>query len=129
MRTVKKSFIKRLEVQAKEAKTQGLSKVAHNVKRAVDGQVTRENDASYTYADDEFRGDIEYCFWKAAIRAVDFYNSDIDASDLQKVIEVVSEDFIKEMRVLGNVKHGVGAYEPNIPGETSKRVAIEVEEE
>lgn len=129
MRTVKKIFVNRMKAQVKEAKIQGLSKIASSLDEIIDEQPVREDQASYTYSSDDFNKDVEKLLWKAAIRAADFYNCNIDAVQTQEIIESTAADFIKEMMNITGVEHGVGAYEPNIPGEVSKTVTIEIDDE
>lgn len=129
MRTVKKNFVHRLEAQAKEADIQGLSKISSHLGEIVKNQKVRDNDSSYVYSRSEFHKDVEKLLWKAAVRAADFYDCYIDAVQAQEVIESAASDFIHEMMNISGVEHGVGAHEPNVPGETSKYVSIEVGEE
>ena len=49
-----------------------------------------------------------------------------DAKAIQAEIDRYAADFIRTMCVLANVKDGVGAYEPTVPGEHREVVALEV---
>jgi len=129
MRTIKKNLINRLKAQLKEAKIQGLSKIASHLDNIVKNQPIRDNTESYTYSKDDFKKDVEGSLWKAAIRAADFYDCNIDAAKTQEVIESLASDFIKEMMNIAGSDSGVGAFEPNVPGEISKRVEIEITED
>ena len=48
---------------------------------------------------------------------------------MQAIAEKYAQDMIDEVRTKLGISHGVGAYEPNVPGEELERVAIELEDE
>lgn len=131
MRTVKKTLLYRLAAQAEEAELRGLTKVAE----ALTAQITknsdnvRQNDSFYAYASEEYQKDVEERIWDAIIRSADFYDAGLDALEMQELVQKYAEDLINEVRAkLGN-RHGVGAYEPNVPGEIVERIVIELEKE
>ncbi|KKN61000.1 hypothetical protein LCGC14_0526250 [marine sediment metagenome] len=128
MRTITEKFANRLEAQAKEAELQGLSKVADHLSNIIKDHDTRETGASYTYAEDDFKTDVEKKLWEGVVRATDFFDCDMDAAEMQDVVSKLAKHLIDEVRIKGGVRHGVGAYEPNVPGERLERVTIEVEE-
>jgi len=127
MRTINKNLAKRLAAQLKEAELQGLTKVASNVSNMIKLSDVRNSDEEYTYSDDEFRSDIEKVLWTGVVRAADFYNCNLDAKDMQNVIESLATNLTNEVKLHGKVVHGVGAYEPAVLGEED--VVIEIEEE
>lgn len=127
MKTLKETFVARLQAQAQEAQIQGLSKVAHHVKQVVNQAETRPDNASYSYQRPEVTADVEGSLWQAIVRIADFYDCHIDAAEMQQVIEKASSELMKEVRTKGGVTHGVGAYEDPVPGEQPSRVTIEVE--
>ena len=57
----------------------------------------------------------------------DYYNCNVDAELAQKEVEKIASDLVKAIGRQGGVKHGVGAYEPTVPGEMTGRVVLEVE--
>ena len=126
-------------VQAEEAKTIGLIKVAKILDEQIykresitpaDASVSiRSSDEFYIYASKDFKADVERNFWNAAISAADFYDKEFDAKEINELVEKAAQDFVDDLRIKMGVKHGIGAYEPNVPGETiSGRVAIELSE-
>jgi len=127
MRTVKETFAQRLELQKKEADVQGLTKVASNLEHVVDNLQTREDAESYLYLEKDAAADAEKHIWDAVVRFADYFDCNIDAAEMQQVIERVASDLMQEVRVQGGVRHGVGAHEPIVPGEVPERVTIEVE--
>lgn len=127
MRTVKETFAKRLALQKKEADVQGLTKVASNLEHVVEKSATREDAESYLYLEKDASSDVEKHMWEAAVRLADFYDCNIDAAQMQSVIEKLAGDLKQEVRVQGGVQHGIGAHEPTVPGEAPERVTIEVE--
>lgn len=128
MRTITEKFARRLQAQAKEAELQGLSKVADHVSDMVKAHDTRETEASYTYAEEDFKTDVERKLWEGVVRAGDFFDCDVDVAEMQDVVSKLAKQLVDEVRIKGGVRHGVGAYEPNVPGECLEKVTIEVEE-
>ena len=126
MKTINKNLANRLQAQAKEANIQGMVKLGSHLEDVVKDSEIRESDSYYSYSDKAFQDDFEKLFWKAAIRAADFYDCQIDAEKINKAIKVISKDFLNEIRVQGNVEHGVGAHEPSVPGEI-ENVVIEID--
>lgn len=131
MRTVKKIFLNRLAVQAKEAEIQGLDKVSESLTSQIvkNSEHVRESDAFYVYSEKDVKSDIQDKFWDVIVRIADYYDANIDAKEMQAVIDRYSEDMLNEVKTKLGMSHGVGAYEPNVPGEVSERVTIELEEE
>jgi len=128
MRTITKRFALRLEAQANEAKVQGLNKVAEHISDIINTSQTRDSGSSYTYAKEDFKKDIERSVWQGVVRAADFFNCNIDAIDIQDVVSKIAKSLADEVRIKGGVKHGVGAYEPNVPGEVRETVILEIED-
>jgi len=126
MRTITEKFARRLEAQAKEAKLQGLTKVADHVSKMVDKHKTRDTDSSYTYAKDDLESDVERKVWEGVVRAADFFDCDVDAAEMQKIVTKLAHILVEEVRIKGGVRHGVGAYEPSVPGEARESVMIEI---
>ena len=127
MRTITKKFAQRLSAQAKEAELQGLNKVAGHISSVVETHDTRETGASYIYAEEDFQIDVEGKLWEGVVRAADFFDCDIDAAEMQDVISKLAKYLVDEVRIKAGIKHGVGAHEPNVPGEPLEKVEIEVE--
>lgn len=127
MRTVKETFAKRLKLQKQEADCQGLTKVASNLEHVVEKLETRADADSYLYLEKDAISDVEKHMWDATVRLADFYDCQIDAGQMQEVIEKLAGTLMHEIRVHGGVQHGIGAHEPEVPGEAPERVTIEVE--
>jgi len=126
MRTVTKTFLKRVEAQRDEAKLLKLDKIVSYLDQQVQSE-TREDDEFYRYSHDELRKDVEKALWSAAMRVQDFYGKVANATDVQKAIELCADDLIESVRVrTGKL---VGAYEENVPGEKREAEAIEITEE
>lgn len=126
MRTITKNLSMRLEAQAQEADLVGLKKVAGHLNKQVDSNKTRPSDESYVYASKDLSADVEGQLWNAVVRIADYYNCNVDAELAQKEIEKLAGDLVKAIGRQGGVRHGVGAYEPTVPGEMTGRVAFEV---
>jgi hypothetical protein len=127
MRTVKETFAKRLELQKKEADVQGMAKVASNLEHVVEKLEIRGDTDSYLYLEKDATSDVEKHIWDAVVRLADFYDCHVDAGQMQEVIEKLANDLMHEVRVQGGVRHGIGAHEPEVHGETPERVTIEVD--
>ena len=98
MRTVKETFAQRLELQKKEADVQGLTKVASNLEHVVDNLQTREDAESYLYLEKDAAADAEKHIWDAVVRFADYFDCNIDAAEMQHVIERVAIDLMQEVR-------------------------------
>jgi Ribonuclease G/E len=127
MRTIKKNLLQRLALQAEEAELQGMVKVASALTEQITKQPVRDNEQFYVYSSEDFIKDVESKLWDASIRAADFFDIRVDAEQTQLMVEKFAQDLIKEIAVRGGAVHGVGAHEPNVPGEKIEEVAIEVE--
>lgn len=127
MRTITENLLNRLIVQAEEAEVRGLSKLAGNLTEQINSSSIRKDDANYSYSENEFRKDINDQLWSSIVRTADFYGiKRFDAYEMNQLVEKTAEDFVKSIRLHAGITHGVGAYEPSIPGE--EKASIEVEE-
>lgn len=126
MRTLTEKMIKRLAAQQTEAKIQGLQKVAGHLDNVITTHEVRENDADYIYAAQDLQHDVEAQVWQGIARAMDYYDCHPDVGELYPIVEKMASDLIEEIRVAGRVRHGVGAYEPNVPGEAREKISIEI---
>ena len=124
MRTVTKTFLKRVEAQHDEAKLLKLDKVAENLDYQVQTMEPRKDDEFYQYSHDELRKDVERALWSAAMRVQDFYGKVANAADVQSSIEDFAEELIESVRIrTGKL---VGAYEETVPGEQREVETIEI---
>jgi len=123
-------MLQRFIAQAEEAENLGLSKISSNVTDQLEVYTdhVRDDDASYTYSSSQVTTDVEKALWSAVIRVADFYGVSVDLKAVQGSIEKLAGDLIDEVRINAGVTDGVGAYEPNVPGENSQKVTIEVED-
>ncbi len=128
MRTITENLYERMIAQADEARIQGFEKLADKVEDAVIVSPHRKNDASYTYASEDFETDIEKDLWKLVIRTADFHNTSFDVQQVEPIIKRLANDLISELRVISHNESGVGAFEPTVPGETRGTKILEVEE-
>lgn len=134
MRTIKYSLFNRLSAQAEEADVQGLGKIAealtNQITKYSSSGLVRENTSFYSYQEEDFKKDIANHLWDAVIRTADYFNiSKMDASNIQVMIEKISQEMITELCVGAGIKHGVGAYDNKVPGEETRDVEIEIGEE
>jgi len=113
--SINKNFLKRLLAQRDEAKLLGMTKLATQLSEQIAVNPVRDDDSNYTYDFSELKADVVNELWDASIRVQDFYNTVINASDLQEIIEKHAEDFINDIRVKTNKL--VGEYESKNPGE------------
>ena len=66
--------------------------------------------------------------WDAVIRIDDYYDCNIDAEFVQNNIEKLAEELVRVISKQAGIKHGVGVYEPVVPGEeVAEEVLLEVE--
>ena len=128
MRTITKKFALRLAAQSQEAKLRGMTKLADKIDNLIKSNNTRDNDASYMYAEAELKDNVESALWNGVVRAADYYDCNIDTADIQKAVESLASQLIEEVRINGHISHGVGAYEPSVPGEVLEKVAIEIDD-
>ena len=128
MRTITENLLSRLAAQATEAEVQGLVKVAEHLTNQLEKNPVRDNDVFYSYANNEFKKDIEVSLWDAIVRIADFHNTTFDATEMQGVVEKVAEDLVSEVRVKLGVVHGIGSHEPTVCGEVKQHTSIEVDE-
>ncbi len=129
MRTITKNLMERLVAQAEEAELIGLTKVANHLTDKIEKVSTRGDSDDYTYSRDSLKEDVESKLWDAIIRISDFHNKSVDPKEAQGVIEVFAEKIIDEIQVISGISHGVGNYEPKLPGEALETTTIEVVEE
>lgn len=129
MRSLTKKLAHRLDAQAREAEIQGLTKVATHLDGVIEKNSIREDDANYTYAEEDFKDNVERNVWLGVARAMDFYDCHVDAAEMQPVVEKLAKILTEEVRIKGGIHHGVGAHEPNVPGERLEKVTIELSED
>jgi hypothetical protein len=131
MRSINKTMINRLVAQNKEAELHKMEKVSSNVSKQIDkySDNLRSNDEFYVYSSSDLKADVEENIWNAIIRIADFYNVCPDIAVAQKCAEAVTEGLLDDLRVKLGVSHGVGAYEPNLPGQNRQSVVLKVEED
>lgn len=125
-RTVKKTFLERIKVQAKEAEVQNLTKVAKHLDDLSKELVTRDDDASYLYLEADLKSDLEKSIWKGAIRAADYYGCNLNAPQMQEVVEKIASEILSEVRSQSGAV--IGAYEERVAGEMPEVVTLDVEE-
>jgi len=130
MRTIKKTLLDRMVAQAEEAEVQGFSKTAELLTSQVEKNthLVRKTGSFYIYSSDDFKNEVQEQFWNAIVRIADFHDTSFDANEIQGIVEKSAEEFIKEVRTKLGIKTPVGAYEPDLPGESKEKVTIEVEE-
>lgn len=127
-RTITEDLLERLQAQADEADIIGETKLADIVTNQIQKTAIRKNDDFYSYASIELKNDIESLLWQAALRVADFNASSLDIIEVQKSIESFANNFIEDFTVQSGITHGVGAYEPVVPGEEKQHVLFQIEE-
>lgn len=124
MRTITQNQLERLKLQADEADTQGFRKVADHLTDQIQVTKIRKDGEFYSYSSEELKNDVENNLWASALRVADYFNTTLDAVEVQKVIEVLASELINNLTNLSDEK--VGAHEPKLPGEKSQHMLLEV---
>lgn len=126
MRTVTKTFLKRLEAQKEEANIAKLDKLASEIDEQIKKQAVREDADDYTYSQYDLDKDVTDALWSAAIRIQDYYGKVLDAQQVNEIIESHAAELIESLRM----KTGrlIGIYEPSVPGEIPEKTVIEIED-
>lgn len=129
MRTIKKSLLELLELQAAEADYQGLESIGSTLTNQIvkNAEHIREDDEFYVYSSEDYQKDIQTELWNIVIRTADFFNKSFDAQDLSPLIEKYASLLGQDLRAKFSREDGVGAYEPNVPGQDRSQVTLEVE--
>ena len=106
----------KLLLQAQEAKTQNLTKLASGIISAV-GPIPEDEQVKYNYQ--QLHDEIYEGMWKLAINVIKYY--DVNSADAQKIgerLETLSEKFIGEMKIsLGTEDVIAGPLEPKLFGQ------------
>ncbi len=129
MRTITENLYERMIAQVDEVRVQGFEKLASHVEDAVIVVPSRKDDASYTYASEDFENDVEKDLWKLVIRTADFHNTTFDIKQVEPIVKKLANDLIRELQVISNNDAGVGAYEPTVPGEARGTKVLEINED
>lgn len=127
-RTIAENHKLRLEAQFEEAKIQALTKTANALSGVLERNEVRPDDSFYVYASDDLEEDVDGVLWDAATRISDYLGVVPDSQKLQSLLKRHAEELFQEICALGGVSDGVGAHEPNVPGENRRVVMLEVEE-
>lgn len=129
MRTISEFLRDRLYLEAEEADTQNLTKVAENLTDQLEKNSVRNNDAGYTYNYDQFEKDIQKSLWDIVVRASDFYGTHVDSKSAQEAVDYFTQEIVNDFTKRANVKHGIGAYEDPLIGQNGEKVLIEVSDD
>ena len=129
MRTINTIHRDRLVAEAEEADTVGLNKIAEHLTRQVEKTGVRDNVESYTYAHKDFDDDVQELLWGVVVRTADFHDAHIDSEKAQKLVEKYAEFIVSDLRKVAKIPTSVGAFEPNVPGETREHNVIEIDED
>ena len=118
MRSVTDIVFNRLVAQKKEADLHGLDKVSENVSKQLEKYADniRADEDFYVYSDSDLKADVEGKLWDAIIRVADFYNRCPDVTVAQSCVDWLSKALLDDVRVKLGVTHGVGEFEPTVPG-------------
>lgn len=129
MRTINKSLLELLELQAAEADYQGLESIGSTLTSQIvkNAENIREDDEFYVYSSEEYENDVREQLWNITIRTADFFNQNFDAKNLAPLIEKYAQLLQEDLRAKFGREDGVGAYEPNVPGQDRSKVIFEVE--
>lgn len=129
MRTIKKSLLDIIELQASEAEVQGLTKIASDLTNQVvkNADAVRDDDEFYIYSNEDYKNDIRDQLWNTVIRTADYFNQSFDAQDFDPIIERYASLLMSDLRAKFGSEHGVGAHESNVPGQSLEKITIEVE--
>jgi len=129
MRTITENLRNRMVAEAEEAETQGLVKIAENLTQQIERNDVRPTDSHYIYSSEDFMSDVETKLWDVIVRTADFHGKHIDAAQAQAIVESVATEMVHEIRNAIGVEHGVGAFEPPVPGENKKEVLVSVDDD
>lgn len=130
MRTIKQNFLERLSAQAEEAEIQNL----HSLSEALTTQIiknsssVRKDESFYSYSSSQMSEDVKNSIWDAIVRIADYYDCGLDALAAASIVDNISSQLVDEIRVLGGIDHGIGPYEPTVPGEENSHILVEVSE-
>jgi hypothetical protein len=106
----------KLLLQAEEAESQGLVKLAESIRNAI-GEKPENDICFYSYRDLE--DDITNKLWELACCVLKYYDlKSVDAQQINSLVESYSSKFLSELEQLLNTdKIKVGPLEPEVPGE------------
>jgi len=129
MRTIKKSLLELLELQAAEADYQGLESIGSTLTTQIvkNAESVREDDEFYVYSSEDYQKDVREELWNIIVRTADFFNKSFDAKDLSPLIEKYALLLEEDLRAKFGRDDGVGDYEPNVPGQDRSKITLEVE--
>lgn len=117
MKKLNEVIYHKLLIQAQEAKTQELTKLASAVMDAL-GPLTEDEDVKYGYQ--QMHEEIYEGMWKLATHVIKYYDVEsADAGQIHDRLEALADRFIEELeQSLGVEEIGDGPLEPNIPSES-----------
>jgi hypothetical protein len=117
MKKLNSVIYNKLLIQAQEAKTQNLTKLASSIVGAL-GPMTEDENVAYDYQ--QLQDDVYQEMWKLATHVIKYY--DVKSADANKVndrLESLASRFIEELEEsLGVEDMIVGPLETTIPGES-----------
>lgn len=117
MKKVNPVIYERLLLQAKEAKDQGLIKLAEGVLNAI-GPLPEDEDVSYDIS--SLNDDVYDGMWKLATHVFKYH--DITSANVEKIhdtIESFASKFIEELETSVGVSNAaIGPLESKLPGES-----------
>jgi hypothetical protein len=117
MKKVNPIIYERLLIQAKEAKDQGLIKLAEGVLNAI-GPLPEDEVVSYDIS--SLNEDVYEGMWKLATHVFKYH--DITSANVEKIhetIEALANKFIEDLETsVGVSNSAVGPLEPELPGES-----------
>lgn len=129
MRTIKKSLLELLELQAAEADFQGLESVGSSLTTQIvkNAEFVRDDEEFYVYSGQDYQNDVREQLWNVVIRTADFFNQNFDAKDITPLIEKYASLLEQDLRAKFGRDNGVGSYEPTVPGQDRSVVTMEIE--
>lgn len=107
----------KMQLQADEAKEQGMTKLGESVESAINDMRTLRKKSEYSH--EEMNDNIHKNLWKIAATLVEYYN--VDSIDIEKVdktlvswAERIVDDLEKTLQITNTIR---GPLEPKLPGE------------
>lgn len=116
MKKLNSIIYNKLFIQAQEAKTQGLDKLASGIMSAL-GPVPEDENVQYDFH--QVKSEVYDGMWKLATHIIKYYDVEsADAGKLHNSLEALADRFVEELeKSLGVEDVIVGPLEPALPGE------------
>lgn len=120
MTSINAQLLKRLNLQANEAKQQGKVELASHINTQLvkcASKVINEN-SDFSYSNVEFNHDVKEKLWDVLLTCASFYDlKSINTEKMDQVIEKFANEFVNEIRIANNVESVIGKFEEKLLGQ------------